>query len=131
MSHSKAVFRKNGRGLWAQCEASQKLLASIRDNADVMVHVHVARNPKHHRLFFAVLDEVADSGAWAYDADALLEWVKFRTGHVNVIEVNGKRIVRSKSISFESMPQNKFSAFFDRAIYYIATEILRDRDWET
>lgn len=127
---SKAVFRKNGRGLWAQCDASQEILNAIKDGADVMVSVHVARNPKHHRLFFAVLNEIAGSGAWPYDAEALLEWVKHRVGHVVVIEAAGRRIIRSKSINFESMPQDKFRAFFDRAIYFLCTEILGEAEWE-
>ena len=127
---TKAVFFKNGRGLWAQCAESQKLLASIKDNKEVIVEVRAARNPKHHRLFFALLQKVCDSGAWDYDKDMLLEWVKHRTGHIRMIEVNGRRIYTSKSIAFESMGQDKFRDFFNRAVFYLCTEILKEQDWQ-
>lgn len=119
----KAVFRKNGHGLYALCDASREALASIKDGRDVMVEVRAARNPAHHRKFFAMLKKVIDAGCWDYDQDALLDWVKFRVGHVNKVVVNGKLYVTPKSIAFESMDQPTFQKFYERAVYHLCAEI--------
>jgi len=128
---SKAVFKKNGRGLWAQCDASQEILAAIKDGKDVVVSVHAPRNPQFLRLYWAVLTDIADSGAWEWDADLLDEWIKRRLGYLRVIEVNGERIVKTKSIAMESMGADKFRKFFDRAMFYVCTEIIGEPEWET
>lgn len=127
---TKALFRKSAAGLFPTDDESRELLRSIKEGAEVMVTAKVPRNPKHHRLLFKMLQKVAESGAWDYDVDALLEWVKHRVGHVRVIEVAGKRYVRTKSINFESMGQTEFRKFFERAVFYISTEILGAQDWK-
>lgn len=123
MSVSKAAFRKNGHGLWALDEQAQEVMRSIKDGKDVMVTVRASRNPAHHRLFFAMLQKVIDAGAWEYDIDSLLDWCKFKVGHVSVMEVAGKRYVTPKSIAFESMPQDKFQRFYERAVFHICNEL--------
>lgn len=120
---TKAVFRKNGHALYALCDASRDLLSALKDGKDVMVEVRAARNPAHHRKFFVMLQKVIDAGCWEYDLDALLDWVKFRVGHVNKVVVNGKLYVTPKSIAFESMDQASFQKFYERAVYYLCAEI--------
>lgn len=120
---TKCAFLKNGRGLWAHTEQAQELLARLKDNREVMVEVRAARHPKHHRLFFKMLQMVIEAGSWDYDIDALLDWVKFRVGHVNRVEVNGKIYVTPKSIAFESMDQQAFQKFYERAVHRICSEL--------
>ena len=137
---TKAVFRKNGYGLWAMCDESRKVMASIKDQKEVMVSVHAPRNPKHHRMFFALLNKVVESGAWGDgneeeygidgSVDSLLLWVKFRLAHVDMVVVNGVRKYAPRSINFESMSQDKFRPFFDRAVYYLCSDIIGTDDWE-
>lgn len=127
---SKAVFMKNGRGLWAQCEASQEILAAIKDGTEVVVSVKAPRNPQFLRLYWACLGDIAKSGAWEWDDDLLDEWIKRRCGYVKVFDVNGQRIVKTRSIAIESMGEDKFRKFFDRAMYYVFTEIIGDPEWE-
>lgn len=87
---TKAVFRKQGQTLVAECDASIDMLAQIRDGRQVIVEVRTARNPAHLRKFFKMLAMVVDSGAWDGDVESLLDWVKIRVGHVNRIYVNDR-----------------------------------------
>ena len=126
----KIVMRKQGRGLYAEDRAALEALEGIKDGRDVVVMVKKARNPKHTRLFEVLVSKVADSGAWDYDRESLRDWLKLRVGHVYKYYVGDKLVVRSKSLSEESMGQAEFKAFFDRAIWYMANEILGDEEWE-
>jgi len=94
-----------------------------------LVHVHTPRNPRHHRLMFALLNEVIEAGAWEGSADALLIWCKVAAGHVETtIGPNGEMVYIPKSICFEAMDQTSFNQFFDAAISAICTRLLEGAD---
>lgn len=120
---TKAVFRKSNGALIPASDDADEIMRSIKDGREVMVDVRAARNPSHHRKFMKMLSKVIEAGSWDYDQDKLLTWCKFKVGHVEVIEINGRRYVSPKSISFESMPQDKFQRFYERAVYHICHEL--------
>ena len=128
---TKALFHKAKGALHPVTDDARDVMRALADGSDVMVTVTAPRNPKHHRLFFALLKRIVDSGAWPYDVDSLLEWIKYRVGHVRVLDVGGRRYVTPKSIAFASMGQDKFRRFFERAVYHLSTEILGDPNWES
>lgn len=127
---TKIVLRKRGRMLAAEYDVAQEVIDAIADGAEVAVTVKVPRNPRALRLYWAVLGEVVKSGAWAWDKETLDEWLKRRAGLVDIIDVNGMRIIRSKSIALESMGDDKFKPYLDKAMFLISTELLGDPKWE-
>ncbi|MBG6211727.1 hypothetical protein IWQ49_006418 [Labrenzia sp. EL_126] len=112
-------------------EEGREQLGALKAGKEVMVHVHAPRNIKHHKMFFALLHKVIDGGAWDGDTDSLTDAVKIATHHVDiVIGMDGKTYYRLRSLKFESMPQDKFNRFFDRAVFYVSTRLLGNDDWE-
>lgn len=127
---TKGSFIRRGNTLVAADDATAEILSALPEGKEIVVPVKASRNPRQHRMFFALLNEVIKAGAWEGDTDSLLYWLKLRNRHVHVMEVNGSTIASPRSISFESMPQDKFMRFFDRSIYFICTELLADEEWE-
>lgn len=116
---SKAVFRRRGKTLIPVDDQGLELLQSIRDGRDVMVSVKVARNPKHHRLLFAMLNLIVERTGKFSATDEALTALKVACGLVDpyIDSESGKTFFVPRSIAFESMPQDDFRAFFDRSVF--------------
>lgn len=100
-------------------------IAAMALGRDVMVHVHTARNPRHHRLMFSLWNLLHEGGVFDGDQDAFIEWAKYRTGHVRTsIDPFGRVNYIPKSMAFESMPQDAFKRFFDRVTWQVFTHLL-------
>lgn len=113
-------------------DEGREQLAALKAGKEVMAHIHAPRNIKHHKMFFSLLHKVIDGGAWEGDTDSLKDAVKIATHHVElVIGLDGETYLRLLPLTFESMPQDKFNRFFDRAVYYVSTKLLGNEDWET
>lgn len=117
-------------GLFPADEEGTDLLKAMAQGKEVMVTVHAPRNPKHHRLFFALLRKMIDGGVWEGDEDGLKDYLKYATGLVDtkVDHIGGVHYV-PRSIAFESMDQAGFNKFFDRACYVVANNLLGGADW--
>jgi hypothetical protein len=131
---SKAVFTHEKLGpshvLAPVDEEGCELLEALPTGKQVMVDVHAARNPKHHRLLFALFRMLMDGGAWEGDKDELLDRCKYAVGLVDwKIDHKGKSWPVPRSIAFESMDQVSFNKFFDRVCYYVAQNLLGGEDW--
>lgn len=112
-------------------EDGREIMAALSEDRQVMVKVHAARNVRHHRMLFALLRRCTDAGPWDGDEESLLTWLKIGTGLVDtVIGPNGKPYYLPRSIAFESMSQDRFARWFDRAVYLISTRILGCDDWQ-
>lgn len=133
---SKATFirgfhPKIGAYLVPTSQDGQEMLAAMKADKEVMVQVHVPRNARFHRMFFALLNHVIEGGAWEGDTDSLLDAIKIATGYVDrIIGMDGRVYYRPRSIKFESLPQDQFKRFFNRAVYYVSTRLLGSDDWE-
>jgi hypothetical protein len=128
---TKAAFIKRDGALWPMDDDGRELMASLRNDRQVVVNVHAPRNIRHLRLYFHLLNRVVKSGAWAGDKDTLEDWIKIGVHHVRiVVGPDGKAHYVPKSIAVESMPQDEFRRFFDRAIYLICSKLLGREDWE-
>ncbi len=129
---TKAVFIKRGGALYPVQVDGEGILTSMPDGRECMVNVHTPRNPRHHRLLFALLNTVCESGAWESGTESLLEYIKYGVGHVRTSkDPNGKLHVVPKSIAYESMAQDKFNRFFDRAVWLICEHLLDGHDWQS
>jgi len=128
---SKAVFVRHDGALRPADGQALELLQTIESGKLVMVHIHIARNPRQHRLLFALIRMVIDGGAWEGDTDSLLDYIKYGVGHTRTsMDAQGNAHIVPASINYESMPQDKFARFFDRAVWLICQRLLANDDWE-
>jgi hypothetical protein len=110
-------------------DEGRALLERLKTNRDVGVTVIQHRNPRHHRLFFAIVkfvrlhavDAEGNSIFEHADKEMITTAIKLATGYVRSF-VNldtGNHIAIPKSISWASMGQTEFSEFFELAVNVI------------
>lgn len=81
------------------------------------------RRAKPHRLYWGLLGVVADN--CELSPDQLHQLVKHATGYsVTVQRKSGERVTLFGSIAFDAMDNDEFRAFLDKALAFIADEIL-------
>lgn len=99
-------------------------MARIRNNRDVGVKVTQHRNPRHHRLYFAILKFVREhaviEGEHIFedaDQEMISTAVKMATGlcRTFIDTESGKAVMAPRSISWGAMDQTEFAPFFQKA----------------
>lgn len=120
----KIVCRKIGRSLVPVDDEALEALAKVREGRDVTVEFKQSRNPRHHRLFFALIQFIRMHSETMASAsvEQIKTALKLATGHVETFVdcQTGKTVCVPKSIAFESMDQAEFSRFFDDAARVIS-----------
>lgn len=118
---AKAIFRKRGRSLVPVDQEGLDVLAALRNERDVEVVLKQPRNPRHHRLLFALLNFITTHSDLFASTEAALTGLKIACGLVDpyIDPASGKTFFVPRSISFSSMDQTAFAAFFDRAVYVV------------
>lgn len=128
---TKAAFIKQNGALIPCDDDGLEIMAALAEDKQVMVHVHSARKIGHHRKLFLLLRRCIDAGAWEGDEESLLTWLKIGTGLVDtVLGPNGKPYYLPRSIAFESMAQDRFNRWYDRAVFLICHRLLGTDNWE-
>ena len=91
------------------------------------------RNGKHHKKLMALLNLVAENSETYNTVDKALVAVKLVSGHFDLIvhPVSGEILQNPKSISYESMGQEEFDAFYQKAIDGVLNHILLQMDADT
>jgi hypothetical protein len=118
------LMRRQGAHLVPADQLAEEDVLALNAGAEFLVEVRKARSPKHHRLLFALLRKVARSTPTPISEDALLSWVKVRTGHVEYVPLGfGKSYAAPASIAFRNMDQAQFRRFFDEVVNLIVTEV--------
>lgn len=105
-------------GLSASDDAAKAVLRKIKLGEVVKVDIQRPRNIKHHRQFFALLNAVwAAAGDWPSVEDLLIE-LKLRLGITKdvIVRESGEVVKVLGSISFASMNQDEFEAFYEGAL---------------
>jgi len=129
------VFIRKGDGMFPVDDDGRDMVRACAEGKPVMGEFKAARNPRHHRMFFALLkilvqntDEALFSGDTELARKALLTdcrecdlWVHPKTGEVRV-EV--------RSMRFEKMDQARFARLFNRALYVICHDYLGGADMD-
>lgn len=111
---------------------AEEWLDKIKLGGEVMLTPRRVRNPKHHRLLFALLNIAVQndpSGRWP-SVEVVLDELKLATGlfETRVNLTDRKAYAVTKSISFASMSQDEFDPWFDRAMDIIAIELCIDNE---
>lgn len=120
-------------GLRPLDDGSRAVFDSYGNGEIVRVKVVKERNPRHHRLFFALLNLVFQNQQKYLSLEALRFAVTVQAGYVDEITLTGDRVLfRPKSISFGAMDQIEFKKFYDAALQAIKELLpgLADVDWE-
>lgn len=109
-------------GLVAADDDAVAGLRRLKCGQTVRADLVVPRNLKHHRKFFSLLNVVwAATDQWLTVEDMLIE-LKVRLGVVRevVLRDTGEVVKVVGSISFGSMDQAEFDAFFERSLRVLA-----------
>lgn len=126
------LMHRKGFVLAPSDRLAEEDLATLALGKNVLVEVRKPRSLQHHRLLFALLRKVARSTPTPLSEDALLSWVKVRTGHVEHVPLGfGRSYEAPASIAFSAMDQAQFREFFDRVVALICTEVVPGLDQPT
>ncbi len=120
----KVTFLKRGKALYPADPGAEKFMASTKDEQFVIVEARRARNADHHRKFFAMLAIVLDNQNFYKTTDDLLDVCKLAVGHVRTVETRSGTVRIPKSIAFESMDQDAFNEFYNRAVDWVIAEVI-------
>lgn len=130
---TKIVMTKRGASvLIAADEEARCVMDHIKDGTDLMVEIKRARNPRQHRLFFALLNLLVQNSDAFDNVEQALSAVKIGIGEVDpMIDArSGKTFWTLRSIAFESCEQDRFNRIFERSLSLICDRWLigTDRD---
>lgn len=104
------------------CRDAEEWLGKTKLRQGVMIDPRRPRNIQHHRKLFALLNLAVDN--WPEDqpttVEALLGAIKLSTGHYDSITTAKGTFRIPKSINFESMDQEEFNPFYDKAMEIIS-----------
>jgi len=119
------VFRKTLSGLKPADESAEEALRKIAINSVVAIKLKRPRNLGHHRKFFALLKIVFENQELYKSEQALLAAIKIATGHcVPLVLADGTKAFVPSSISFASMDQAEFEAFWEKVVSLVCTKII-------
>lgn len=120
----KLMMRKQFDNLRAIDEPGTDALRKLKNGALVLVEVKQPRNPQHHRKLFAMLNIVLQNQDYYKSLDTLLSACKLATGHAEIIRTKRGDVAIPKSISFTSLSQADFNAFYDAAVSWVVEEVI-------
>lgn len=124
MAASLLVYRK-GLSLIPADRMAEEDMEKLSTTKPLMVDVRQPRSLPHHRLLFALLRKIAQSTPTPLSEDALLSWIKMKTGHVEFVPLGfGQSYAAPASIAFTKMSQDQFNSFFDEVVNLICSEIV-------
>lgn len=108
---------------------AEDILSNIPNGAQVMVEIKRPRNIKHHRMWWALCQLIADNSERYKSAEDVSDMLKVGGGHCKRFEISDGRVVYvPKSISFASMDQTAFSGLWERVIAYVCSHVIRGLD---
>lgn len=98
-------------------EHTTEVMHEYGDGEVIRVKLMKDRNPRHHRLFFALLRMVFKNQEKYLSQEALRFAVTIQAGWVDEIRLSGDKVaLRPKSIAWGRMDQLEFKSYFDAAL---------------
>ena len=114
--YCRVVETSKGRALVPDDRKSFDLLSQVKVGRPVMVKTKTARNPKQHRLLWALAAKIAENVERFQDAEHVVHELKIQTGHVERRQIN----VPGLGIVFQEWPREMLVT--SRLIRYINGE---------
>jgi hypothetical protein len=127
------AMRREGTHLVPVDPISAEEIAEIPTTADLLVTVRTPRNPRQHRLAWALADKVAEACDWLNDRSEAMDYLKMKAHHVRIMvePKSGKTFIVPRSIAWASLPQAAFNRFFNRIVWIVCNDIvpgLKEKD---
>jgi len=110
----KVLVRKTVQGLLAPTdEAGAEALKKWKAGDELWCEFRLARFPRHHKLYFALLTIVYENQERYTSFEMFRKAVQVAAGHFDMIyTVNGEGVVSTKSIDYSSLDQVEFDRVF-------------------
>jgi hypothetical protein len=122
---------REGTKLAAADPISAELIAGIKHRETITATIRRQRNPKHHRMWWALVGAIYPHQSVYATAQELNTAIKIAVGHFDSGKtIDGIPWVSPRSISYAAMDQNAFSEFFDRAVEIVLTRIVPNLERE-
>jgi len=100
------IMRRRGSFLAPEGPCDGEAIERFPAGKLLKVRVTQPRSLPQHRLYFVLLDKIAENLDQAIDGDDLHEWVKLKLGYVRLVRQRSGDIVEvPRSIAFDKMPQ--------------------------
>lgn len=116
---------REGNHLCAADPISFDTLQGIGQRETVVAAIRRARNPRHHRKLFALLNVIFPHQTQFATIEDLLNTLKVATGLFDTGKtIDGIPFMMPRSISFASMTQTSFEQFYERVVDVITTKIV-------
>lgn len=124
------VMRKVAGKLVSVCQMSDDDMASVPSDRDLIVTVRAPRNPKQHRLAWALANKLSQCCDYLPDAESAMDYLKIRARHVKIVTNpgTGHVFLIPKSIAFASVDQTAFNRLFNRMVWVVCNEIVPGLD---
>lgn len=104
-------------------DRAAEALGKILLGEPVAIHVKRGRSLPQLRLYWAVLQHVADATHWE-TAERLHVALKVRLGLYDLMQLpNGKTVPVVQSASFDGMTHDAFTEYMDKAVNLICSEV--------
>lgn len=114
---SDTYFCRTATGLAPVDDMASEALSTYGDGEILRVRLYKDRNPRHHRLFFALLACIFANQEKYLSKEALRFAITVQAGWVDEIQLNGDRVaLKPKSIAWAKMDQHEFKQFYDAAL---------------
>lgn len=130
---TKALYCKSPTGFAPVDDAGRRYWARFAVGDQVMLDIRRPRSLPQHNLFWALAQIAADNNPGKLASkDEAADCIKLACGLTKTthIKYQGQWYERKApaSIAFESMPQDEFNPFFEKAIAYVCAELVPGLD---
>lgn len=113
----KHIFAVNNNSLIPYNNSSVAWINKQKPGTVISADVKSDRNLKLHRKYWALCNLVSQNSEVYTSPEMVSDICKLKLGLVDYrIVVNGEVIIKTKSISFDKMPQEDFDIFYKQAL---------------
>ena len=127
------LMTRSGATLVPTDPYAEETLTSIPSTEYFWVEIKRARNPGHHRRFFALLSLIWPSLSDQYaNIEELRHHLQVRAGHRHTLWLpDGERAYVPTSIAWNRMTENEFQSMWDRIVDIVVADIMPGIDKAT
>lgn len=124
----KLLCKKGLRGLEPTDDAGAEALKRFKLGESVWIEVRKARNPRFHRMYFALLNLTFENQERYTSFEHFRKAVQIAAGHVEeLITLDGEVLLQPKSIAFDQLDDLQFQVVFSETMK-VCAKLLGDLD---
>jgi hypothetical protein len=109
-----AWFHKKGMALHPSDEASLKGIMRMGDGECVLVSVIRPRCANELRRYYAICTAIGENQDPPRDKDSIDHELRIRSGHYDVLTIEGFEIRTPKRLAFDKMSQEQWEAYWQK-----------------